>query len=160
MKKTIIAIIIFIFLSPIILIFIHKGVTNYIFWQSKDNIEEYIIAQGLENEEILEDSGYDYYLDAGRTIVFAKNPKIKYSYSAGDFVFHDLDYYINPFKRLGDKYGVRGENYKGVIFTYSEDIVEDGIETTKYYDDEGMEDGVLEGKVDINGKLIKEIPWK
>lgn len=29
-----------------------------------------------------------------------------------------------------------------------------------HYYDEDMEDGVLEGKVDINGKLIKAISWK
>ena len=30
----------------------------------------------------------------------------------------------------------------------------------EHYYDEDMEDGVLEGKVGMDGKLIKEIPWK
>lgn len=77
MKKALITLIIIIILSPIILIFIHMGVTNYIFKESKNSIEEYIKAQGLENEEILEDSGYSHYMEAARTIVFAKNPDIK-----------------------------------------------------------------------------------
>ena len=160
MKKALITLIIIIILSPIILVFIHKEVDKYIEKESKNSIEEYILAQGLENEEILEDSGYAHFLSTERTIVFAKNPEIKYNYSAGDFIFHDIDYYFNPFKRLKDRYNVKDRNYKGVSFNHSKDIVDNGYEIEEHYYDEDMEDGVLEGKVDINGKLIKEIPWK
>lgn len=82
-------------------------------------IDAYIRAQGLEDEEILEDSGTNsdrYYPWVGRRIVFKKNPKVVNVYWKHGLWFWTTKEMLYPYLRLDEDLEDSEGVYKGVSF--------------------------------------------
>lgn len=115
-------------------------------------IEGYIVAQGLEKEEKIRDTGIkaDNYLPFYfREIIYKKNPKKVYSYYRTGRTYWDFNYYL-PF------YGINR------FLNENKDIYYSGVELT--ISEKGENGSYLirddrEGQLDKKGKLIQEILW-
>lgn len=133
-------------------------------------IESYIRAQGLENEEILEDTGTEsdrYYPWVGRRIVFKKNPNIVNVYYRSGLQFWTIKEMLYPYLILDDVLESYSGSYKGVSFhqemnddyhthtSFTEYDEKNGY-NKKYYEDGYRE----EGELDEFGRVLREIPWK
>ena len=116
-----------------------------------ESIDGYIKAQGLKNQEIIDDSGIEQNIILAimyRHIIFSNNPKQIYEYSTvGRYYdnFVSLIPFYNVFRYTIDK-----NNFGNISFV---------IRTPDGYGLVDTVDGIYEGELDKNGKLLKEIPW-
>lgn len=135
----------------VILIFIglNKLYDHVLIQDANKQINLYRKAQGLDKEEILKDTGThlgeDVYF---RKIRYKKNPDETYLYTRTSRVYWNLYYHI-PFFGM-NQFLEEGKDvyYEGVDFTIQSAMEGEEDPTTK------------EGRLDIKGKLIQEIPWK
>lgn len=107
-------------------------------------IERYIKSQGLEDEEILEDTGlkhHNTWAEFKREIVYKNDPTTKYIYSRGDATSN-----LYVLCRLG----AYDNRYFGVMYSMekSENIICDRASIP------------IEGELDKDGKLLKNYNWK
>lgn len=156
-KHKIISFIIFLLtLFVIVEIGMRKHVHIILEKNADKKIEAYIKAQGLEDEERLEDPGTissSYYPWVGKEIIFKNNPEIYYVYERQGVYFDNIYDYINPYSRLEEYLKDYEDDYMGISFRQ-----EDGDGNFQY--ELVDEDDIYEGELDKDGNLLREIEWQ
>lgn len=144
-----------------LIIFIILSIVDNIIYRNKveRSIDEYIEAQGLKNEEILNDSGVKYWYGYSRTIVYKNNPDMAYIYVSNIKNRFSLKNLIPFYNSL--TYNSKIENksfyYKGISLSW--DYLKGSDDPYEVVDPKEYEP-LMEGELDIYGNLFKEIKWK
>lgn len=125
-----------------------------------ESIDDYIKAQGLNNEEVLTDTGLKNEGSYGfkRTIIYKNSPDMEFIYSSGPKEYNDFKLFVPFYNLITYKYRIENKEfaYNGVYLSWH--YLKDSDDPYAEIDYEKIRSFEV-GELDIFGNLLKEIPW-